>query len=244
MEAFEDNVLLGEIAAVAGVLEPVVSDRLAGIRYPAALYVVEPGVDPFRQEGPERPDGHIVLVDDLVRRVAIGEHGVEALADRADLRGNSVALYAEMQVPIDVPVVVEIVPHEGLPGMLGIEKLVKERDHLGLVLRTIEVGGDAGEIDAFAQIVVAPILKPLEKDGDALRRGWLPVVVEHSPEVGGDRILLRKGQVDHWKDRPLAAKNAAEIERNHRVLDVFAVEVARNRGAEFGQSRGEVRGVG
>src|SRR5208337_2066470 len=132
--------------------------------------------------------------------------------------------------------VVQQVPANFSHGQLEVARLSKGFDdaefcdHLRIALR------------AFAQIVVASILKPLEKDGDPLRRGRLPVVVEHSPEVGGDRILLCKGQVDHWKDRPLAGKNAAEIERDHRVLDVFAVEVARNRGAELGQSRGEVDG--
>jgi hypothetical protein len=60
----------------------------------------------LRQEGPERPDGHIVFVDDLLQRVAIGEHGIEGFADRANLSRNSLAFYAEMQVPVDVPVVV------------------------------------------------------------------------------------------------------------------------------------------
>jgi hypothetical protein len=128
------------------------------------------------------------------------------------------------------------VPHERLPGMLEIEKLVEEGDHLGLVLRTIEVWGDPGEIDAFAQIVVAAVLEPLKKDCDAIRRGWLPILVEHSPGVVRDRVLLCEGQVDHGEDRPLAGEYAAEEERDHRFLDIFAVEVARNGGAEFGQA--------
>src|SRR5208282_5696450 len=41
-------------------------------------------------------------------------------------------------------------------------------------------------------------------------------------------------------DRPLAGKDAAEKERDHGVLDVLAVEMARDRGAEFLQGCGEV----
>jgi hypothetical protein len=54
VEAFEDDILFGEIFPVACILEPVVGDRLVGICDPAVLDVVEPLIDPFVQERPKR----------------------------------------------------------------------------------------------------------------------------------------------------------------------------------------------
>src|SRR4029077_14199750 len=103
----------------------------------------------------------------LLERIAIGEHRVEGLAERPDLRRHGVALHAEMQVPVEIPIIVEIVAHEGLVGMLRVEQLVEKVDDLGLVLRSLEVGADAGEKEALAQIVVAAILETLEKNSHA-----------------------------------------------------------------------------
>ena len=165
---------------------------------------------------------------------------LKASPDRAHLRRHGVALHAEMQVPVEIPIIVEIVAHERLVGMLRVEQLVEKVDDLGLVLRSVKIGADAGEIDALAQVVVAAILEPLEKDGHAVRGGGLPVFVKHAPEVPGDRVLFGERQVDHRQDRTLAGEDAAEKERDDGVLDIFAIEMARNRGAELGQGPGEV----
>ena len=181
VEAFEDDVPLGEMLSVACVLQPIIGDGLVGVGDPAILDVVEPLVDPFRQERAQRSHGHVVFVHDLVQGIAIGEHRVEGLADRADLRRHGVALHAEMQVPVEIPIIVEVVAHERLVGMLRVEQLVEKVDDLGLVLRSVEVGADAGEIDALAQVVVAAIFEALEENRHAVRRGRLPVFVKHAP---------------------------------------------------------------
>ena len=51
VEAFEDDVLLGEIFPVARVLEPVIGDGLVGVGDPAVLDVLEPLVDPLVRNG-------------------------------------------------------------------------------------------------------------------------------------------------------------------------------------------------
>ena len=158
---------------------------------------------------------------------------LKASPSARDLRRHGVALHAEMQVPVEIPIIVEVVAHERLVGMLRVEQLVEKVDDLGLVLRSVEIGADAGEIDALAQVVVAAILKPLEKNGHAVRRGGLPVFVKQAPEVPRDRVLLGERQIDHREDRTLAGKDAAEKERDDGVLDVFAIEMAGNGGAEL-----------
>ena len=122
-----------------------------------------------------------------------------------------------------------------------VKKLVEERDHLGLVFGRslrVEIGRDAGEINALAQIVGAAILEPLEEDRDAFRGRRLPVVIEHAPEIVGNRVLLGERKVDHRQDRPLAGEDAAQEERNDRVLDISAIEVRGDSGAKPGQGRG------
>src|SRR6202020_2006604 len=135
---------------------------------PAVLDIVEPRVDPFIQEWPKRSHGHIVFVNDLLQRIAVGEHCVEGLTDGADLRRYRAALHAEMKVPVDIPIIVEVMAHEGLVGKLRIEKLVEKVDNLGLIFRSVKVGRDPGEIDALAQIVIAAVLEPLEENGHAV----------------------------------------------------------------------------
>ena len=120
MEAFKDNVLLAEMRAFPGILEPIPGDRPLRISDAPVRDIVQPLIDPGLKEIQERPHRHVVVVHDWLRRVAESKNGVEALADRADLRRNCFTLYPEVQVPIDVPVIVEIMPHERLAGMLRI----------------------------------------------------------------------------------------------------------------------------
>ena len=89
-----------------------------------------PLVDPRFEEVEQRAHRHVVLVDDLLRRIAIGEDGVEAFADQTDLGRNCVTLHAKVQVPVEVEIIVEIVPHERLAGKFRIQQLVEEGDDL------------------------------------------------------------------------------------------------------------------
>ncbi len=86
---------------------------------------VEPRVDPCLERVEQLPHVHVVLVDDLLQWVSIGEHGVEALADLAHLGRDGVALHAKMQIPVEIEIVVEIVPHERLPGELRVQNWSK-----------------------------------------------------------------------------------------------------------------------
>ena len=60
------------------------------------------------------------------------------------------------------------------------------------------------------------------------------------PEVPRNRVLFGERQIDHWQDRTFAGKDAAEKERDDGVVDIFAVEMAGDGGAELCQGPGEV----
>ena len=72
-----------------------------------------------------RAHRHVVVVDDLLRDVAIGEHGIERHADLAHAIGHGVALHAKMQVPIEVEVAFEVRPHQRLSDIAVVKKLVE-----------------------------------------------------------------------------------------------------------------------
>ena len=69
------------------------------------------------------------------------------------MRRHRFAFDPEMQVPIDVPIIVEITPHERLPRKFLIQELVEECDNLSLVLRGVEVRRDASEVDALRSLL-------------------------------------------------------------------------------------------
>ena len=55
----------------------------------------KPRVDPFVQERPKRSHGHIVFVDDLLQRIAVGEHRVEGASPMVrTLRRHRAAFHA------------------------------------------------------------------------------------------------------------------------------------------------------
>jgi hypothetical protein len=63
VEALEDHVLLAEMLAVAGILQPIPSKSLLGMSDAPICDVVEPLVDPFLEEGEQRAHSHVVLVN-------------------------------------------------------------------------------------------------------------------------------------------------------------------------------------
>ena len=128
---------MGEMLSIPCVLEPVPGDGLVGIGGASALEILEPLVDPLLERVEQFAHLHVVLVDDLARRVAIGEHGVEALADLPHPGGDRIPLHAEMEIPVDVKVMVEVMAHERLVSELRGEKLVQKGDDLLLVLRHV-----------------------------------------------------------------------------------------------------------
>jgi hypothetical protein len=64
VETLEDHVLLAEMLAVAGILQPVPSKSLLGLRNAPICDVAEPRVDPSLEEGEQRAHRHIVFVHD------------------------------------------------------------------------------------------------------------------------------------------------------------------------------------
>src|SRR3546814_12254853 len=60
-------------------------------------------VDPRLQEGEPFPDGHVVVVDDLLSRIPVGKHRVEAGADLTYLIGNLGATHTQVQIPVQIP---------------------------------------------------------------------------------------------------------------------------------------------
>ena len=213
---------------VPGVLEPVPGNRLVGIRGLSAVEILDPRIYPLFERVEQLAHFHIVFVDDLARRVAIGEHGVEAFADLPDFGGDRLALDAEMEVPVDVEVIVEVMPHERLSGELRVEKLVEEGHDLLLILRSIQVRRHRGEIDPLAEIVFAAVLQPLQEDGDALLGSGTPLLIDQSPEVVRKRILLGQRDVDHGQRGAFALIDARKEERDDDMLDIVVVEIARN----------------
>ena len=172
-----------------------------------------------------RAHRHVILVDDLLSDVAICEHGVERLADLAHSRRDGVAFDAEMQVPIEVEIALEIGPHQRLPGVAVIEKLVEELHHLVAVHRSIQVGRHSGHIDALPLVVRTSLLQPLQEDGDAFLRGGLPRLAQQAPKFERKGILLGEFHADHRQVGPLAIVDAHQEMRDDDVLDVSRVEL-------------------
>ena len=225
---------------IPGVLEPVPGHGLVGIRGASAFEILDLLGDPLFERVEQLAHRHVVLVDDLPRRIAIGEHGVEAFADLPHLGRNGVPLHSKMNVPVEVEVIVEVVPHERLPGKFLVEKLVEEGDDLLLVFRPVQVRSHAGEIDPLAEIVVAPLLQSLKEDSHAFFRAGPPILGKQSPEVERNGVLLGEGDVDHRERRAFALIDARQKERHDRVLDIVVVEIARNRTFELGEGGGDV----
>ena len=172
-----------------------------------------------------RAHNHVVVVDDLLGDVAIGEHGVEGHADLAHARWHSVAFHAEMQVPIKIEIALEIGPHQRLAGIAVGEQLVEELHDLVAVHRAIQVRRDSGHIDALPLVVRAPLLQPLQEDGDALLWRGLPRLAQQAPKIERKRVLLGELDADHRQVRLLAVVNAHQEMRDDDVLDVCRVEL-------------------
>ena len=87
VEALEHDVLLGEVRAVSGVLQPIPSYGLFRVFGFAALDIGEPIVDPRFKEVEALTHLHVVIVGDRQQRVPVGEDRVERFADLAHLGG-------------------------------------------------------------------------------------------------------------------------------------------------------------
>ena len=153
MEHLEDNVLVGEILSLAAILDPVVGEGLLGVRYLAAREVGEAVVDPLLEVGEVLSDLHIVLVDDLLGRIAVGKHGVKAFTDLPDPVRDSVAFDSEMQVPIEVEIALEILPHQWLVGIAVVQEIVEKFCDFVAIHRAVQVRRKGGHVNPLAAIM-------------------------------------------------------------------------------------------
>jgi hypothetical protein len=226
VEHLEHDILVREVLSVPGVLDPVVGKGFLGIGSLAAGDISEPVVDPFLQVGEVRAHNHVVIVDDLLGDVAIGKHGVERHADLAHAFGDRIAFHAEMQVPIKIEIALEIGPHQRLAGVAVGQELVEELHHLVAVHRAIQVRRDSGHIDALPLVVRAPLLQPLQEDGDALLWRGLPRLAQQAPKIERKRVLLGELNADHRQVRLLAVVNAHQEMRDDDILHIGGIELA------------------
>ena len=84
MEAFKDDILRAEIPSVSTVLYPPIGKCLLWIGRSPAPQVGDSFINPGFQETKIRAYRHVIVVDDLLSRVPIGENGIEALPNPAD----------------------------------------------------------------------------------------------------------------------------------------------------------------
>src|SRR6185503_10848060 len=113
--------------------------------------------------------------------IAVGEDGSEAVADLADFLGHSIALNAEVKVPIEVPVGFQVGSHQRFAGILAVEQFGKKLGHLFAVHGTVEIGRDRAHVDALAAIVGSALLQRLQEYGNALLRVRAPSLAQHTP---------------------------------------------------------------
>jgi len=90
----------------------------------------------------------------------------------------------------------------------------------------------------------------LKKHGDPQLRSGFPVLGKQAPQVGRNRVLLAQGGIDHGKHWAFTLIDALQKEGNDGILDIVAIEIARDRASESGEGGGDVvrhplaRGIG
>lgn len=65
-----------------------------------------------------------------------------------------------MQIPIDIQIIVEVMPHERLIGEFWTHQPSEERSHLIAIHRSIQIRSDSREVDPFAEVIVTTVLLP------------------------------------------------------------------------------------
>ena len=106
VKAFNYNIFPPEILSLFAVLGPVLNESLFRAFYLPVHYPVNLVQDPFFEAAPKSPDLHIIFVHDRIRRVAEGDHRVEAFADLPHLWRNCVGLDPYVQIPVQVEIAV------------------------------------------------------------------------------------------------------------------------------------------
>src|SRR5271169_2970884 len=102
-----------------------------------------------------------------------------------------------MQSPIDIEIIVQIMPHKGFTGKLGGHELIEESNNLIAIHRTIQIWSDSREIDSFAQVIVATVLQALQKDCDTILRSRSPVFVDQPPKIVRKGVFFTEIKIDH-----------------------------------------------
>src|SRR5271165_2440104 len=100
-----------------------------------------------------------------------------------------------MQIPIDIEVIVEIVPHEGLVDKFLIHQLIEESSHLIAIHRSVKIRSNCREVDSLAQIIVTTVLQTLQKHGDPFLRSRFPILIDQSPEIVRKGVFLTEVKI-------------------------------------------------
>src|SRR6185369_3127470 len=119
------------------------------------------------------------------------ENRTEADAELPDRGRNLITGRADMKVPVEVKVILEIVMHQrGISVPVGKEALVKTRN-LVPVLGRDEIWCGRRHVDLFSLVIGSAIFVPLHEDRTPLfLRLGRPALVQHAPQLDGDGLLL------------------------------------------------------
>jgi hypothetical protein len=156
------------------------------------------------------------------------EDGPEAGAVLPSFCRNFVWCRADMQVPIEVVVVLEIAFHQGLAVITMGKEPLKEMDDLAAIFAVNQIRARRRHIDPLALVVRPALLIALREDRVALfLRVWRPAVVEYAPPLNGNSLFLAKGEVNHGQCGLFAQKCSVQHKRHHSAGDVIAREGGR-----------------
>jgi hypothetical protein len=87
-------------------------------------------------------------------------------------------LDAEIQVPVEIEIALQIGSHQRLAGVAVVQELVEELHDLVAVHGTVEVGRQGCHVDALSPVMRPALLQSLKENGDALFRSRLPALAQ------------------------------------------------------------------
>src|SRR6202008_3962183 len=118
---------------------------------------------------------HVVIIRDGQQRGPVRKNRVECFTNLPYLEGNGVRGHSEVKVPIEVEIIIEVMPHERLVGELLVHEFVEEGDGLRAIHWLVKVRRHPREVNPLAEIIGATLLEALQKDRKALFRRRAPV---------------------------------------------------------------------
>jgi len=145
---------------------------------------------------------HVVPLEGRVEDVDVGEAGHEARPDLASKGRDLGPAQAEVKVPVEVVVAVDVLAHHGQAALVGAEEMGEELLDLGLVILGVEIRRDRRLVTALQEVVrlgVRVMLDALGDHGGATDPERLPARSDHATV---ERPLVRP-----WRPSPARARN-------------------------------------